>query len=87
MRHSNRKPKTWPPEEYRLPDNLEEIERGRTRQRELFSEVPDDSRQARLARLTEARVSVASAKSVNQDSLGCVPDGLDESKPIGSNSP
>jgi hypothetical protein len=57
MRRSDRtpKPEPWPPAEYRLPDSPEEIERGRIRQRELFSEQPDDSRQTRLARLTETR--------------------------------
>ena len=36
-------------------------------------------------RWREARALVAIAKSVNQDSRGCVPDGIDESKSIGRN--
>jgi ERCC4-type nuclease len=36
-------------------------------------------------RWREARALVASTKPVNQDSRGCVPDGMDESKSIGSN--
>jgi hypothetical protein len=58
MRRSNRIPKkeVWPPKEYRLPDTLESIEAGQPdRQRELFDEKPDDSRQGRFARLTEDR--------------------------------
>ena len=36
-------------------------------------------------RWREARGLVASTKPVNQDSRGCVPDGMDESKSVGSN--
>jgi hypothetical protein len=55
IRESDRKPEPWPPGEYRLPEKIEDIERGRIRQRELFPAVPDDSREGRLARLSEAR--------------------------------
>lgn len=41
----------WIPPELQLPDTLEEIERGRIVQQELFPERPDDSRSARIARL------------------------------------
>jgi hypothetical protein len=43
---------TWPPVEYRLPDSIEQIERGRPcDQRTLFA--PDDSRDGRLRRLLD----------------------------------
>jgi hypothetical protein len=44
------KPEPWPPKELALPANVEAIEAGRQEQRELFQ--PDDSRSARLSRLT-----------------------------------
>jgi len=44
-------PEPWPPPEYALPDDLDSIEHGRRTQRELFPDVPGDSKAARLARL------------------------------------
>jgi len=44
-------PEPWPPAHLALPDTLAEIEQGRRTQRQLFPNVPDDSRAARLARL------------------------------------
>ena len=47
------KAEPWPPAHLALPDNIASIERGRgDGQRELFPEPVDDSRAARLARLT-----------------------------------
>jgi hypothetical protein len=46
------KPGGWIPKEYLLPDTLDGIERGRVDQRGRFPDWPDDSRAARLARLT-----------------------------------
>ena len=43
----------WPPREYSLPDDLDQIEAGGQLQRTLFDEVPDDSRESRLARLSK----------------------------------
>jgi hypothetical protein len=55
----------WPPKELRLP-SLAELERlsrpgGVTVQRQLFPEVPDDTRQGRLARLLATVPSVTTA--------------------------
>ena len=44
----------WPPAWAALPDNLDAIEAGQQRQGELFPEVPDDTRAARLARIVDA---------------------------------
>ena len=41
----------WPPVGLALPDTIKAIEAGRVEQRELLAEQPDDSRQARIARL------------------------------------
>ena len=41
----------WPPAEYRLPDTIEEIERGRIVQGGLFPEPVDDTRNGRTQRL------------------------------------
>ncbi len=63
------KPAPWPPAEYRLPDDLDEIEAGRPpRQLPLLAEPADDSRQGRLARLLADVPGVASA-----DNLGVMP--------------
>jgi hypothetical protein len=41
----------WIPPELRLPETDEAIEQGRQEQRQLFADVPDDSRAGRLQRL------------------------------------
>lgn len=58
----------WPPIEFCLPnlDTLEEISRGQQPiQRELFSDLPDDSRDGRIARLCETIDSVRTANQPN----------------------
>ena len=62
----------WPPPELRLPNTIEEIERGRIDQQRLFPKSVDDTRECRLARLTGS----ATAKPAPQDSRGCVPGGM-----------
>lgn len=44
-------PEPWPPAWAALPDTLNSIENGRRTQRQLFPDVPDDSKAARLARM------------------------------------
>lgn len=41
----------WPPLDLALPDTIEEIERGRIKQRSLFTEQRDQSKAGRIARL------------------------------------
>ncbi len=50
--HPPHNPGEWPPADYALPDTLDEIERGRIRQRELLHELVDNSRAGRPARLS-----------------------------------
>lgn len=54
----------WPPADLRLPDSIEEIERGRIVQSELFVGTPDDSREGRLRRIFKKAPGVRAAHAV-----------------------
>ncbi len=49
---NNEEPGGWIPQEYRLPDTIEEIEAGRPpKQRDMFEAERDESREGRLAHI------------------------------------
>ena len=72
----------WPPPELRLPDTIEEIERGRperVRQLDMLHDTPE----ARRARLTGS----PAGETVPQDSYGCVSGGMVDTQDLGENQP
>lgn len=62
-------PEPWPPTHLALPGDLDSIEHGRQRQRELFPVVADDSRAARLARLLALPGAGLDFQAANDDNV------------------
>ena len=76
-------PEPWPPVELRLPDSIEEIERGRPeprRQRTLFD---GDSRETWLTRLTGG----TAAKPAPRIAPSCVSGGVVDTLDLGNKRP